>query len=347
MSSESLSGSSSSTRVQAHFAERLRTSNLPLVRGKLTTLQINLGKLCNQTCVHCHVDAGPHRKLENMTTATAERILSLMTNTTGLQTVDLTGGAPELNPNFRRIVSSARKLGLEVIDRCNLTILFEPGQEDLIDFLDAHGVRIVASLPCYTADNVESQRGTGVFAKSIQALKMLGERGYGTRSDRILDLVYNPGGPFLPPAQANLEEDYRARLREDFGIEFTNLFALTNLPVKRFKAFLKRQGMLDEYMKLLIDSFNPNAVEDVMCRSLISIGWDGRIFDCDFNQMEEIPIPGHVKDIWEIDSFDSFSTSDDARRIPISTREHCFGCTAGQGSSCQGALAKGQKEEQT
>jgi radical SAM/Cys-rich protein len=318
-------------------------NDIPLVRGKLTTLQINLGKLCNQTCVHCHVDAGPHRKLENMDTATAERILYLMHNTPGLQTVDLTGGAPELNPNFRRIVSTARKQGLEVIDRCNLTVLFEPGQEDLIDFLDAQGVRIVASLPCYTSENVEAQRGTGVFAKSIQALKLLGERGYGTRSDRILDLVYNPGGPFLPPAQAGLELDYRARLRADFGIEFTNLFALTNLPVKRFKAFLKRQGMLDEYMKLLVDSFNPKAVQDVMCRSLVSIGWDGRIFDCDFNQMEEIPIAGKVKDIWGIESFDLFSTSGNDGKIPISTREHCFGCTAGQGSSCQGAVAKGEK----
>lgn len=325
-------------RRHPSFGEILSKSATTLTRGRLTTLQVNLGKRCNQTCVHCHVDAGPHQKKDNMDTATADRILTLLAETPGLQTLDLTGGAPELNPNFRRMVRAASGLGLEVIDRCNLTVLFEPGQEDLIDFLESHGVRIIASLPCYSAENVEAQRGKGVFEKSIQALKLLGDRGYGRRADRILDLVYNPGGAFLPPPQAALEADYRARLRADFGIEFTHLFALTNLPVKRFKAFLKRQGSLDEYMELLVNSFNPNAVRGVMCRNLVSIGWDGKLYDCDFNQMEEIPIAERCKDIWEIDSFAPFSASDADPALTIATQDHCFGCTAGQGSSCQGSV---------
>jgi radical SAM/Cys-rich protein len=321
------------------FQRTLRVHDMRLKRSRLETVQINLGKLCNQTCVHCHVDAGPHRTRENMNTKTADRILELLAATDGLKTVDLTGGAPELNPNFRRMVTSCRALGLEVIDRCNLTVLFEPGQEDLVDFLVNNRVRIVASLPCYTAENVEAQRGDGVFQKSIDALARLNQAGYGRNPDLMLDLVYNPAGAFLPPPQAALEEDYRLRLKEDFGVSFTRLLALTNLPVKRFAAYLKQRGQLADYMRLLSTSFNKDAAQNVMCRSLVSISWDGKLFDCDFNQMEDLPVNGPAKDIWSINSLTGFSASDATPSLAIRTANHCFGCTAGQGSSCGGAVA--------
>ena len=327
-----------SSDEDADFLGALASRGLSLNRGQLKTVQINLGKLCNQTCVHCHVDAGPHRIRENMGTETVDRILELVAQTPGLETVDLTGGAPELNPNFRRIVKFCRGLGLEVIDRCNLTVLFEPGQEDLLEFFASNNVRVVASLPCYTSKNVDEQRGDGVFQKSIAALVKLNEAGYGRSEDLILDLVYNPAGAFLPPQQAVLEADYRSRLMADFGIQFTHLFAMTNLPVKRFTAYLKQRGQLNDYMVLLTESFNEDAVSQVMCRSLISLSWDGKIYDCDFNQMENLPVSVPAMDIWSLTSFENFSRTSQDNPVKIRTGKHCFGCTAGQGSSCGGAV---------
>lgn len=316
------------------FAEFLRERQLPLQRGQLTALQVNVGRLCNQTCRHCHVEAGP-RRTEMMTQATAERVVELMdiAGTDHLQLVDITGGAPELNPVFRFLVRSARGRGLRVLDRCNLTVLFEPGQEDTARFLRDHGVEIVASLPCYTAENVDRQRGEGVFDQSIRALRLLNDLGYGREdSGLVLDLVYNPVGPFLPPSQAGLESDYRERLGEDFGVVFSNLFTITNMPIKRFLFDLKHAGKLEEYMALLVDSFNDHTVENVMCRSLLSIGWEGTIYDCDFNQMLELPAPRRARTIWDIRSLEAFGGGS------IATGDHCFGCTAGAGSSCGGQL---------
>ena len=316
------------------FASFLRQRQLPLRRRQLTTLQVNVGKLCNQTCRHCHVEAGP-RRTEMMTQATAERVVELMdvAGSDHLDLVDLTGGAPELNPVFRFLVRSARARDLRIMDRCNLTVLFEPGQEDTAKFLGDHGVEIVASLPCYTSENVDAQRGEGVFDKSIRALRLLNDLGYGRKeSGLVLDLVYNPVGPFLPPSQSELESDYRERLLQDFGIVFSSLFTITNMPIKRFLFDLKHAGKLDEYMTLLVDSFNDPTVENVMCRSLLSIGWEGTIYDCDFNQMLELPVSRREKTIWDIQSLETFGSGS------ISVGDHCFGCTAGAGSSCGGQL---------
>ncbi len=305
----------------------------PLQRGVVTTLQVNVGKLCNQACHHCHVEAGPKRT-EIMSEAVATRVLELLAASPQITTLDLTGGAPELNPSFRRIVVEARRLGRRVIDRCNLTILFEPGMEDLSTFLAEHDVEVVASLPCYTADNVEQQRGHGVFAKSIAALRQLNALGYGAPgSPRALDLVYNPGGAFLPPAQAPLETTYRERLRRDHGIEFRSLLTITNMPIRRFADYLNARGEYDAYMSLLVNHLNPATTEHVMCRSLLSIGWDGALYDCDFNQMLELPLPGSARTIFELGTLEELSGA------PIATGAHCFGCTAGTGSSCGGSLA--------
>lgn len=339
--------------ARPNFQQILEAHGLSLRRERLETVQVNLGKLCNQTCVHCHVDAGPTRTRENMDARTAQRVLDLIRRTPGLVTVDLTGGAPELNPHFRDMVVTCRGLGLQVIDRCNLTVLFEPGQQDLADFLAQHKVRIVASLPCYSSSNVEAQRGQGVFAKSISALQQLCALGYGRDPELILDLVYNPAGAFLPPPQHELEAEYRRRLAQDFGICFTHLLALTNLPVKRFAAFLKQRGELGQYYDLLVQSFNPRAVDHVMCRKLVSISWDGKLYDCDFNQMEKLSPSGASRDIWSVDSLavgGGKSAERNCGRAPsaehpagglgldIRTAPHCFGCTAGQGSSCGGAV---------
>ncbi len=302
----------------------------PLRKGQITTVQINVGKVCNQACQHCHVEAGPKRT-ESMSSQTAERILSLLSTSSGVNTVDITGGAPELNSNFRRLVEESRRQGLHVIDRCNLTILLEPGFEDLPDFLAWNCTEIIASLPCYTRDNVDAQRGRGVFDKSIEALHLLNQLGYGIDSRLPLNLVYNPLGASLPPPQEALEADYKRRLREDFGIQFNRLFTLTNMPIKRFDDFLMRTGQQESYLQLLSDRFNPETVEQLMCRSLVSIGWDGQIYDCDFNQMLEIPA-WNRHSIWDLDSLDELGF----RRI--ATAHHCFGCTAGAGSSCGGAL---------
>jgi radical SAM/Cys-rich protein len=315
------------------FASTLRLHGWQgLHRTSLEILQINLGKLCNQACHHCHVDAGPKRT-EIMTCETAERVLQLLQRTPEVKTVDLTGGAPELNPNFRMLVQESRRLQRRVIDRCNLTILLEPGLEDLLDFLGAHQVDIVASLPCYTAENVDKQRGRGVFDRSIRALQLLNRAGYGQPGSHLhLDLVFNPGGASLPPPQQTLELEYKARLRQDFGIEFGRLLTITNMPIRRFSEHLVRIGKQEQYSKLLQNSFNPATVEQVMCRTLMSISWDGRLYDCDFNQMLELPSPGRLT-IWDIDSFRPTVNG------AIQLGDHCFGCTAGAGSSCGGQLS--------
>jgi radical SAM/Cys-rich protein len=251
--------------------------------------------------------------------------------------MDVTGGAPELNGNFRRLVSEVRRLGRGVIDRCNLTVLFEPGQEDLAEFLATHGVAVVASLPCYTADNVERQRGHGVFDKSIRALQRLNALGYGRGGGLRLDLVYNPVGAFLPPAGAELESRYRDELGHAFGITFDRLLTITNMPIKRFAEMLARDGATDAYQSLLVNHFNPDTVGGLMCRSLVSVGWDGRLYDCDFNQMLELPLAdrrrGAPQTVWDVERLDAVAG------MPIATASHCFGCTAGAGSSCGGALA--------
>ena len=303
----------------------------PLRRGLITTLQINMGKLCNQACHHCHVEAGPKRT-EIMSPEVLQRIMTLLQETPSIQALDITGGAPELNPGFRSLVWIARRLGLKVIDRCNLTVLFEPGQAGTADFLAANRVEITASLPCYTADNVDKQRGRGVFGKSIRALRLLNELGYGRNGDGlVLNLVYNPLGPSLPPPQQKLEDDYRVKLREDFGIEFNRLFTITNMPIRRFAEALIRDGRLEQYMGLLVNHFNPGTVESLMCRSLLSVSWDGRLYDCDFNQMLDLEAPRNLT-VWDVNSFSELSGA------RIATGGHCFGCTAGAGSSCGGSL---------
>jgi len=315
------------------FASTLRLHGFQgLQRARIETLQVNVGKICNQACHHCHVDAGPKRT-ESMTRETAERVLKLLRDTPDVDTVDITGGAPELNPNFRALVKESRRLRKRVIDRCNLTILLEPGQEDLLEFLRKNEVNVVASLPCYTAENVDRQRGRGVFERSIRALRLLNREGYGRPGSGLsLDLVFNPGGASLPPPQESLERDYRERLREGFGIEFGHLFTITNMPIRRFSEYLVRIGKQEHYNTLLAGSFNPGTVERAMCRTLISVSWDGRLYDCDFNQMLEIPSTRHVS-IWDINSFSPLA------RDEIQVGDHCFGCTAGTGSSCGGQLS--------
>ena len=309
----------------------------PLLRTKIKTLQVNVGKLCNMACHHCHVEAGPKRT-EIMPRHVAERVVEVLARSPDVDLVDLTGGAPELNPSFRYLVIEARRLGRRVIDRCNLTVLFEPGMEDLPSFLAHHEVAIVASLPCYGQSNVDEQRGSGAFAKSIEALRILNALGYGKPgSSRSLDLVYNPVGAFLPPAQASLEAKYREELARLFGISFDRLLTITNMPIKRFAHFLEREGKGEAYMALLANHFNPGTVEGLMCRSLLSIGWDGVLYDCDFNQMLELPLGAArttgASTIWDIEDLRAFE------QHRITTGSHCLGCTAGAGSSCSGALA--------
>jgi radical SAM/Cys-rich protein len=302
-----------------------------LARREVTTLQINVGKLCNQACHHCHVGAGPQRT-EIMPRHIAERVFSLVANSRRISTLDITGGAPELNPHFRFLVAQARRLGRHIIDRCNLTVFFEPGQENLAEFLAGNEVEVVASLPCYMAENVDQQRGRGVFGKSIRALRLLNGLGYGRPGSGLtLNLVHNPLGAFLPPPQEKLEADYRKQLREHFGIEFNQLFTITNMPIMRFAEGLAREGKQESYMGVLVNHFNRATAENLMCRSLVSVGWNGRLYDCDFNQMLEIGMPG-TRTIWDLGSFDDVA----GRRI--ATGSHCFGCTAGTGSSCGGSL---------
>ena len=319
---------------QLTFADHIRDRGLPLKRSKVTTLQINLGKLCNQSCRHCHVDAGPTKITENMSASTVDKLISIIEKSPSVATVDITGGAPELNPGFRRLVQRVRALGISVIDRSNLSVFFEPGQSDTPAFLADNEVEVIASLPCYTKNNVDQQRGQGAFNKSIRALKWLNELGYGSEGSNLkLNLVYNPLGPYLPGRQDELEQAYKKQLAEEFEIKFHKLFTITNMPIKRFLDDLNRTGRLEEYMELLVNAFNPTALESVMCRDLVSVSWDGQVYDCDFNQMLELGVAPKVpRSIWAFSDLAEFQDS------AIATGNHCFGCTAGFGSSCTGAL---------
>jgi radical SAM/Cys-rich protein len=316
---------------QRPFDAALADSGLfPLRATGIAVLQVNVGKLCNQTCRHCHVDAGPDRR-EVMDGDTVNLCLAALAKT-DIPTLDITGGAPEMNPHFRRMAAAARGLGRRVIDRCNLTILLSPGFDDLPEFLAAHRVEIVASLPCYLPQNVEAQRGEGVFEKSIAALRRLNAVGYGRPgTGLVLDLMYNPVGPSLPPPQDQLEADYREQLESRYGVVFNRLYTITNMPISRFLDDLLQSGRYDAYMHKLVEAYNPAAAAGVMCRTTLSVGWDGRLYDCDFNQMLDLAVgpgsPGHIGD------FDAAIL----KKRRIVTGRHCYGCTAGTGSSCQGA----------
>ena len=301
-----------------------------LRRGRLETLQVNLGYKCNQSCLHCHVNAGPTRT-EMMSRETLSDVLVFL-EINKIQILDITGGAPELNPNFRTLVEKARKLGVHVIDRCNLTVLFEPGQEDTALFLSKNEVEITASLPCYTEELVDRQRGKGVYEKSIDGLRRLNAVGYGR--ELALNLVYNPQGPSLPPAQDKLEADYKRILGEQHGVVFTRLFTVANMPIQRFGSTLISKGQFNEYMGLLHRSHRDENLESVMCRSLLSVDWQGYLFDCDFNQMLELPLRIEGKARPRLADL----IGRDLAGNPIAVRDHCYGCTAGQGSSCGGAL---------
>ena len=319
------------------FGDRLRREHGSLVRNALDTVQINLGKLCNQACLHCHVDAGPHRT-EIMGRATADLALAF-TRAAQAATVDLTGGAPELNPSFRALVEVNRRDGRRVIDRCNLTVLFEPGQHDLAEFLAAHRVEIIASLPCYSEENVTAQRGGGVYAKSIQALRKLNALGYGRDGSGLtLNLIYNPVGPNLPPPQPALEADYKRELGTRFGIVFNRLYTLTNMPIARFAHALQRDGKLDAYLHLLARAFNPATLDGLMCRRMVSVSWDGYLYDCDFNQMLDLRLGNGAP--LRLGAYDPAVLAARLVNRPIRIDTHCYGCTAGAGSSCGGALAK-------
>ena len=304
----------------------------PLARDTLTTLQVNLGYRCNQSCVHCHVNAGPNRT-EEMSADTIDAVIAFIDRNAGVTTLDLTGGAPELNPHFRRLVRAARERGLTVIDRCNLTILFEPDQAGLAEFLAEQQVEVVASLPCYLEENVDRQRGKGVFDASIRALQWLNRLGYGAPGGELtLTLVFNPQGPSLPPPQAGLEAAYRDHLATHFGIRFSRLFALANMPIQRFGSMLLSKGEFNRYVGLLRDAHRDENLAGVMCRSLVSVDWQGDLYDCDFNQQLGIGIdPAARRNIREV------AAAELAGR-PIRVAGHCWGCTAGQGSSCGGAL---------
>ncbi|MGD8999668.1 MAG: arsenosugar biosynthesis radical SAM protein ArsS [Granulosicoccaceae bacterium] len=313
----------------------LKNSDFPAVkRGKLETLQVNLGYRCNQSCQHCHVNAGPNRK-EVMSRDNIEAVLDFLCRS-GVKTLDLTGGAPEMHPEFRYLVSEARASGVHVIDRCNLTILNEPGYEDMAEFLASQRVELVASLPCYLEENVDTQRGNGVYYSSMQAMHKLNALGYGQQdSGLVLNLMYNPTGPYLPPDQAQLEADYKYELDRREELVFNNLLTLTNMPIQRFGSMLISKGQFDEYMQLLKSAYQPCNLENVMCRSLISVDWQGIVYDCDFNQMLGLPLKQderanmHLREI----------ATQDIEGNPIVVADHCYGCTAGQGASCGGALS--------
>jgi radical SAM/Cys-rich protein len=306
----------------------------PLRRRVVETLQVNLGYRCNQSCVHCHVNAGPNRH-EEMSRETVDDVLAFLHDSPGVRTLDLTGGAPELNAHFRWLVREARALGLQVIDRCNLTILEEPGQETLAAFLAEHGVQVVASLPCYLADNVDRQRGKGTFDASLRALRRLNALRYGQAGSGLeLDLVFNPQGPSLPPPQPQLEQDYKQHLASRYGIVFNRLFTLANMPIQRFGSMLVSKGEFGRYMKLLREAHREDNLGDVMCRNLLSVDWQGWLYDCDFNQQLGLPIRDAARPQLHIRDRCARDLAGGAIRVA----DHCFGCTAGQGSSCGGAL---------
>ena len=322
------------TRVTHNFNKTLAQHDcFPLTRSKLSELQINLGYLCNQACEHCHVEAGPKRT-EMMAWETMEKILN-WASVNQIKAVDLTGGAPEMIPNFRRFVDELLALGISVTSRCNITVLYEPDQEDLAEWYAERNIRLVCSLPCYSEKNVDQQRGKGVFGKSISGLQLFNKMGYGIDSDKNIDLVYNPVGPNLPPDQLALEAEYKERLKRDFDIVFNGLLTITNLPINRFEHYLKRTGQLDSYIQLLVENFNPQTVAPLMCRHLLSVDWQGYVYDCDFNQMLDLPLTqtddNQRRQLWEVD----IAKLDNAQ---VAVGKHCYGCTAGAGSSCGGAL---------
>ncbi len=313
---------------------KLEVSDFPAIRRKrLDTLQVNLGYKCNQTCVHCHVNAGPTRT-EMMSRETVFEVIAFL-KASGVKTLDVTGGAPELSPYFRMLVLAARDLGVHVLDRCNLTILEQPGQENLAQFLADHAVEVVASLPCYLEENVDRQRGKGVFDASIRGLRQLNALGYGRPDSKLaLNLVYNPQGAALPPAQAKLEQDYQRHLQSRYGVAFNRLYVLTNMPIQRFGSMLISKGQFEDYMDLLKNAYQAENLESVMCRTMLSVDWRGYAYDCDFNQMLGLPLAWtgrpqvHLREL----------TGADLEGHPIVVKDHCYGCTAGQGSSCGGAL---------
>jgi len=315
------------------FAERLHLNGNGLRRRAIDVLQVNLGRYCNLACIHCHVEAGPTRT-EMMSRENVDALLRFL-QSTSIATLDITGGAPELHAEFDYLVQSARELRRHVMDRCNLTVIFEPGKDYLPEFFRRHRVELVCSLPCYSIENVDKQRGKGTFDGSIRALRIFNDLGYGQpESGLILNLVYNPVGPHLPPPQEQLERDYRRILRERFGIEFNHLFCLTNMPITRYATHLKLRREYKPYMELLETNFNAGTVNQVMCRNLISVGWDGWIYDCDFNQMLDLPIAGGGGDRLHIASL----TLDQLAERSITLGDHCYVCTAGAGSSCGGTL---------
>lgn len=313
------------------FNQTLKQHNcVPLSRAKLVELQINIGYLCNQACEHCHVQAGPKRT-EMMTWQTMEKILQWVEKN-HVKAVDITGGAPEMIPGFRQFCDRFLEMGVTITSRCNITVQYEPGQLDLPQWYAERKIRLVCSLPCYSEKNVDQQRGKGVFGKSISGLQAFNTQGYGIDAELNLDLVYNPVGPYLPPAQQGLQQEYKSKLKEDFGIVFNNLLTITNLPIKRFEHYLSRTGQLESYQQLLVENFNPETVSPLMCRHLLSVDWQGDVYDCDFNQMLDLPLAatGRAK-LWEVDA-------GNLENSPIAVAKHCFGCTAGAGSSCGGAL---------
>jgi radical SAM/Cys-rich protein len=321
-----------STRIP-RFEEKLQEAHLfPLQATGIEIFQMNLGKMCNQTCKHCHVDAGPDRK-EIMTRETMELCLAAL-DKTDIPTVDLTGGAPEMNPDFRWLVEQLSARGKHILVRCNLTIILaNPRYHDLPEFFKTHRVEVVSSLPYYNARRTDNQRGDGVFDKSVQAIQMLNEVGYGREGTGLkLNLVYNPAGAFLPGSQQTLEIEFKKELRRQFGLEFNELFVITNLPISRFLDYLLASGNYESYMEKLVQSFNPVAAQSVMCRNTLSIGWDGYLYDCDFNQMLDLKV--QPVDSQHIRTFDSGQL--DQREIVV--KQHCYGCTAGAGSSCGGSL---------
>ncbi len=318
-------------RSPVGFDERVAGAGLSLRAGTVETLQVNVGKLCNQACKHCHVDASPKRT-EIMSAETAEQIVEAIARHR-FRVIDITGGAPELNPSFRRLVTASRAVGAHVIVRHNLTVMFEAGQEDLPEFFRAHGVEVVSSLPYFLEQQTDAQRGSGVFAKSLAALRRLNAVGYGMQdSGLLLNLVYNPVGAFLPPAQGAIEADFRRELQARYAVSFNRLYTITNMPIRRFLEYLRRTGNEERYMRKLVEAFNPQAVEGLMCRTLVSVDWTGRLYDCDFNQMLELGVASHLPQT--IADFDPHMFA--GRQIV--TGAHCFGCTAGAGSSCGGSL---------
>jgi radical SAM/Cys-rich protein len=314
------------------FVDKIRSCGGDFSRRAVDTLQVNMGRYCNQACIHCHVESGPTRT-EMMSRETVDAVLEFFASSK-IPTLDVTGGAPELNPNFDYFVESAVDLGRHVMDRCNLTVIFEPGKDYLPEFFQSHRVELVCSLPCYSEENVDRQRGKGTFDLSIRALQILNELGYGRDESLVLNLVYNPVGPHLPPPQQQLEDDYKKILNQQFGIVFNQLYCLANMPITRYETHLRLRGEYDRYLDLLATNFNGATLDQVMCRNLISVGWEGLVYDCDFNQMLNLPIRDGAGKPLHISSL----SIEQVRNHAITVGDHCYACTAGAGSSCGGTL---------